>query len=119
MVVEDTNDNRPVFSQDQYRTTLTENAVVGTTVAVISATDGDSGTNGQIMYSFSGTITSKKQVKCYILAYCIAYTDVLSVEYMLLHVRLCHSLALEDGPGYEASYVSLTASETELLYLQQ
>ena len=58
MTVEDTNDNRPVFSQNEYRTTLVENAQLGTTVIVISATDGDSGSNGQIVYSF-GTTSSE------------------------------------------------------------
>lgn len=52
--VEDVNDNRPMFSQDEYRATVTENAALGTTVAIISATDGDSGTNGEITYSFFG-----------------------------------------------------------------
>ena len=55
VVVEDVNDNRPTFSQAEYRTSVTENAVLGTTVAVLTATDGDSGTNGEIIYSFGTT----------------------------------------------------------------
>lgn len=53
--VEDINDNRPMFSQDEYRTTVTENAALGTTVAIISATDGDSGSNGEVTYGFGTT----------------------------------------------------------------
>ena len=55
VVVEDVNDNRPTFSQAEYRTSVNENAVLGTTVAVLTATDGDSGTNGEIIYSFGTT----------------------------------------------------------------
>ena len=50
-----TNDNRPIFSQNEYHTSVIENAALGTTIAVISATGGDSGTNGEIIYSFGTT----------------------------------------------------------------
>ncbi|XP_063045442.1 protocadherin alpha-8-like [Engraulis encrasicolus] len=48
----DINDNHPVFSQDVYSTTLTENVSPGTTVIKVSATDLDEGTNGEVSYSF-------------------------------------------------------------------
>ena len=49
------NDNRPIFSQNEYRTSLTENAPVGTTVAIVSATDGDTGNNGEITYTLGAS----------------------------------------------------------------
>ena len=55
VIVEDVNDNRPLFSQSEYRTSVTENAPPGTTIAILTATDGDSGTNGEIIYSFGTT----------------------------------------------------------------
>lgn len=55
VVIRDTNDNRPTFSQNEYYTTVIENVALGTTIAVITATDGDSGTNGEIVYSFGTT----------------------------------------------------------------
>ena len=51
VVLRDVNDNRPVFSQSTYRASVNENTPVGTTVAIVSATDGDSGTNGEVTYS--------------------------------------------------------------------
>ncbi|XP_037117245.1 protocadherin alpha-11-like isoform X17 [Syngnathus acus] len=49
----DVNDNVPVFSQDVYSVTLNENAVIGTTVIQVNATDLDEGPNGEVIYSFS------------------------------------------------------------------
>ncbi|XP_063045443.1 protocadherin alpha-7-like [Engraulis encrasicolus] len=57
----DINDNRPVFSQDVYSATLSENIAIGTTVIKVSATDLDEGANGEVTYSFGDGMTSKVQ----------------------------------------------------------
>jgi cadherin EGF LAG seven-pass G-type receptor 1 len=51
----DVNDNFPVFSRGSYTGTLTENAVVGTKVLRVSATDRDERDNGKIEYKFSNS----------------------------------------------------------------
>ncbi|XP_053497893.1 protocadherin alpha-4-like [Ictalurus furcatus] len=55
----DTNDNRPVFSQNEYSVTLQENAPVGTVVITVNATDSDQGSNGNIEYAFVKTMKRK------------------------------------------------------------
>ncbi|XP_053093219.1 protocadherin alpha-4-like [Pangasianodon hypophthalmus] len=55
----DTNDNRPVFSQNVYSVTLQENAPVGTVVITVNATDSDQGSNGNIEYAFVKTLNHK------------------------------------------------------------
>ena len=45
------NDNQPVFNQSRYFAQVAENVPVGTTVARVFATDGDSGSSAQINYS--------------------------------------------------------------------
>uniref|UniRef100_A0A8C3V4R9 FAT atypical cadherin 1 n=1 Tax=Catharus ustulatus TaxID=91951 RepID=A0A8C3V4R9_CATUS len=50
IIVEDINDNPPVFTEQSYIATLSEASVVGTFVAQVSATDADSGTNRGISY---------------------------------------------------------------------
>ena len=55
VLLRDVNDNRPIFSQSLYNTSLMENVAMGTTVAIVSATDGDLGTNGQISYRLEGS----------------------------------------------------------------
>ncbi|XP_060693425.1 protocadherin beta-11-like isoform X4 [Hemiscyllium ocellatum] len=52
IVVNDANDNAPVFPQSVYRVSLLENAAKGTHVIILNATDLDSGVNGEINYSF-------------------------------------------------------------------
>ncbi|KAI5626828.1 hypothetical protein C0J50_13326 [Silurus asotus] len=47
----DVNDNAPVFSKSLYKTTISENIPVGTTVIVLNATDMDEGMNREIVYS--------------------------------------------------------------------
>lgn len=46
VVVEDRNDNAPVFSEEKYETFLPEDSLGGTTVVTVSATDADTGIFG-------------------------------------------------------------------------
>ncbi|XP_076020938.1 protocadherin gamma-A1-like [Genypterus blacodes] len=49
----DANDNAPVFNQSVYKATVMEHAPKGTYVVTVNASDVDSGSNGQVTYSFS------------------------------------------------------------------
>ncbi|KAM4748750.1 protocadherin Fat 4-like [Rhinophrynus dorsalis] len=51
--VEDTNDNAPIFNQSFYQCNVVENAVKGTLVIKLNATDLDQGKNGEISYAFN------------------------------------------------------------------
>uniref|UniRef100_A0A8C6QNB5 FAT atypical cadherin 2 n=1 Tax=Nannospalax galili TaxID=1026970 RepID=A0A8C6QNB5_NANGA len=51
--VEDVNDNRPVFEADPYKAFLTENMPGGTTVIQVTASDQDTGSDGQVSYRLS------------------------------------------------------------------
>ncbi|NXN66420.1 PCDB4 protein, partial [Himantopus himantopus] len=51
VVVLDINDNIPVFTRSLYKVRLLENSTEDTPVVVVSASDLDSGTNGEITYS--------------------------------------------------------------------
>ena len=50
-VIEDVNDNPPVFTQVDLSVSITATTNVGDTVFVISAVDADTGRNGEILYS--------------------------------------------------------------------
>ncbi|XP_067673633.1 cadherin-23-like isoform X2 [Haliotis asinina] len=52
--IEDMNDNAPVFANETYLVTLKENTPIETSVAVISATDEDSGIFGTVRYTIRG-----------------------------------------------------------------
>ncbi|XP_064810541.1 protocadherin alpha-8-like isoform X11 [Oncorhynchus masou masou] len=47
----DINDNLPVFTSSLYKTQISENVLIGTTVFTVNATDADEGTNSEIVYS--------------------------------------------------------------------
>lgn len=51
VVVDDMNDNRPVFSEEVYTTIVYEDSPAGTVFAMVTAYDADEGVNGQIRYS--------------------------------------------------------------------
>ncbi|XP_044218801.1 protocadherin alpha-8-like [Thunnus albacares] len=59
IIVLDSNDNRPMFSQDTYQIEIYENVPVGTTVTRVNAIDPDEGTNGEIEYSLGKTLRGK------------------------------------------------------------
>ncbi|XP_018329600.1 protocadherin-like wing polarity protein stan [Agrilus planipennis] len=51
--VTDVNDNFPVFKQQAYSGSVLEDALIGTSVVQVSATDADIGLNGRIRYTLS------------------------------------------------------------------
>ncbi|XP_056103587.1 putative protocadherin beta-18 [Rhinichthys klamathensis goyatoka] len=58
----DINDNAPVFSQPLYKTRLSENSALGTSVIKITATDLDEGANGQITYYINHLSDNTKEL---------------------------------------------------------
>ncbi|XP_053101883.1 protocadherin alpha-5-like [Hemicordylus capensis] len=58
ITVMDANDNAPVFNQSVYRVKLLENVTDGTLVIQPTAVDLDEGTNKEISYSFSNSVSS-------------------------------------------------------------
>ncbi|KAE8614251.1 hypothetical protein XENTR_v10008072 [Xenopus tropicalis] len=55
VVVTDANDNAPVFTEEVYTVSISENAPVNTIVLCVNATDKDEGLNAQITYFLSKT----------------------------------------------------------------
>ncbi|XP_077122283.1 protocadherin gamma-B1-like isoform X12 [Ranitomeya variabilis] len=53
IIINDINDNLPVFTQDVYKVSVRENIPVNSTILQVSASDEDEGVNAQIIYSFS------------------------------------------------------------------
>jgi len=62
VLVIDVNDNAPVFSQPLYKTRLSENSALGTSVIKITATDLDEGANGQITYYINHLSDNTKEL---------------------------------------------------------
>ncbi|EAW61964.1 hCG1982215, isoform CRA_aq [Homo sapiens] len=52
IILVDTNDNAPVFTQPEYHVSVRENVPVGTRLLTVKATDPDEGANGDVTYSF-------------------------------------------------------------------
>ncbi|XP_075902415.1 uncharacterized protein LOC142901680 [Nelusetta ayraudi] len=53
----DINDNAPLFVKDIYSVMLNENTPFGVTVTQVNATDLDEGPNGEVVYSFSSSMS--------------------------------------------------------------
>ncbi len=53
VTVLDANDNVPVFTESMYKASVVENAVRGTLITKVSASDADEGYNGNVTYSFT------------------------------------------------------------------
>uniref|UniRef100_A0A4W6BPX2 Cadherin domain-containing protein n=1 Tax=Lates calcarifer TaxID=8187 RepID=A0A4W6BPX2_LATCA len=50
VTIQDINDNPPMFDQDQYQTSVLEDAAVGSSILQITASDQDEGANAEIRY---------------------------------------------------------------------
>ncbi|XP_053179561.1 protocadherin alpha-8-like [Scomber japonicus] len=59
IIVLDSNDNRPMFSQEMYQIAIPENIPVGTSIFKMNATDLDEYTNGEVEYSLGKTLMRK------------------------------------------------------------
>ncbi|XP_073424168.1 protocadherin alpha-13-like isoform X7 [Dendrobates tinctorius] len=59
ITVEDVNDNAPSFYQPFYQCSVTENAILGSLVIKLNATDLDQGKNGEIKYEFGKQVTEE------------------------------------------------------------
>ncbi|XP_066450096.1 protocadherin gamma-B1-like [Eleutherodactylus coqui] len=55
IIINDINDNVPVFAKDVYKVSVRETIPVNSTILQVSASDEDEGVNAQITYSFSTT----------------------------------------------------------------
>ncbi|XP_043982248.1 protocadherin beta-16-like isoform X37 [Gambusia affinis] len=62
ITVLDANDNAPVFTQQIYKATVSENSAKGTVVTTVSASDADQGLNGKITYSITSTMDEVRQI---------------------------------------------------------
>jgi protocadherin Fat 4 len=60
IIVSDLNDNHPSFSQQSFAVTVSESAILGSTVFLALATDPDDGTNSQLVYHISSGNTDLK-----------------------------------------------------------
>ncbi|XP_073677176.1 protocadherin gamma-A5-like isoform X37 [Garra rufa] len=58
ITVLDANDNAPVFMLKVHKASITENALKGTVVTTVSASDLDEGSNGKIAYAIKNTLDS-------------------------------------------------------------
>lgn len=54
IVIVDVNDNKPVFTKATYHGSVSEDAIPGTSILEILATDKDQDLNGRIVYTFEG-----------------------------------------------------------------
>ncbi|KAG8428983.1 hypothetical protein GDO86_018660, partial [Hymenochirus boettgeri] len=62
ILVQDVNDNHPIFNKDIYQVSISENSPDNFLVLQINATDKDEGTNAEIIYSFSHINVETNQV---------------------------------------------------------
>ncbi|XP_075338211.1 protocadherin beta-16-like [Odontesthes bonariensis] len=56
ITVLDANDNAPVFTQQTYKATVTENSPKGTIVTTVTASDADQGSNSKLTYSITNML---------------------------------------------------------------
>ncbi|KAM4554699.1 protocadherin alpha-8-like [Odontesthes bonariensis] len=84
----DNNDNTPVFAKSLYKTRISENVPIGTTLLTLNATDADEGANKEIVY----TLSTKEQDHVLQIFKLDPSTGVLTVE---------RNVDFEEHPAFE------------------
>ncbi|KAE8614245.1 hypothetical protein XENTR_v10008066, partial [Xenopus tropicalis] len=90
IIVTDSNDNLPVFTQEVYKVSISENAPINSTVIILTATDKDEGTNAQITYSISKTSEN-------------FFTSIFNINHITGEITTKESLNFENTKHYEMS----------------
>ncbi|XP_072290362.1 protocadherin beta-16-like [Eucyclogobius newberryi] len=62
ITVLDANDNAPVFTQSIYKASIKENAVKGTLITQVSASDADKGSNGEVSYVIGNSMRGSSKL---------------------------------------------------------
>ncbi|XP_055080811.1 protocadherin alpha-8-like [Periophthalmus magnuspinnatus] len=88
IVVLDSNDNKPVFGQEVYQISISENVEVGTVVYKINATDLDESKNGEVEYRLRKTLHRK-------------IYDVFELDKATGEIRVKGKLDYEDGDVFK------------------
>ncbi|XP_061899909.1 protocadherin gamma-A3-like [Entelurus aequoreus] len=90
IIILDANDNAPVFNQTIYKAKVVENAVKGTHVLTVNATDADSGSNAKVTYAFlkskagiADLFHIDKETGCITVAKQIDYEKEKTIEFMV------------------------------------
>lgn len=97
VLLTDVNDNPPIFSNDIYTVSLTENNMPNTLLLNASATDIDSGSNADIQYSIE-----------------MGRTDLFSIDSLTGEVYVLESLDREDGLLYELVLIASDGGSPQL-----
>uniref|UniRef100_A0A6I8R320 Cadherin domain-containing protein n=1 Tax=Xenopus tropicalis TaxID=8364 RepID=A0A6I8R320_XENTR len=91
VIVTDVNDNMPVFTEELYKVSISENTPINSTVLAVNATDDDEGTNAQISYSFSKTSENS------------LHTSMFSIHTINGEIRTKSNLDFEISENFEIS----------------
>eukprot|EP00079_Xenopus_tropicalis_P015490 XP_004913203.1 PREDICTED: protocadherin gamma-B5-like [Xenopus tropicalis] len=91
IIVTDYNDNLPVFTQEIYKVSVSENAPINSTIIILTATDKDEGTNAQIIY-----FISKKSESNF-------YTSIFNINSITGEITTKEKLNFETTEHYEMS----------------
>nr|KAF6460308.1 FAT atypical cadherin 1 [Molossus molossus] len=113
IVVEDINDNPPVFAQPSYAATLSEASVIGTAVVQVRATDSDSEPNRGISYHLIGN-HSKNHDHFHIDSSTGLISLVRTLDYEQSHQHKIFVRAMDGGMPPLSSEVIVTVDVTDL-----
>ncbi|XP_036911122.1 protocadherin Fat 1 isoform X1 [Sturnira hondurensis] len=113
IIVEDINDNPPVFVQQSYTVTLSEASVIGTSVVQVRATDSDSEPNRGISYHMSGN-HSKSQDHFHVDSSTGLISLVRTLDYEEVRRHKIFVRAIDGGMPPLSSDVIVTVDVTDL-----
>lgn len=132
VIVTPLNEHAPAFSQPSYNVTISENTTIGTTVASVTATDSDSGSQGELTFSLSsgspfyidgvsGAIILKQAldyeaVTSYLLTATASDGDSASPKSSSVNVTVMLRDENDNAPTYTPTVYSVTIAEDTAVF---
>uniref|UniRef100_A0A670Y2R3 FAT atypical cadherin 1 n=1 Tax=Pseudonaja textilis TaxID=8673 RepID=A0A670Y2R3_PSETE len=112
IIIEDINDNPPVFTEQTYAATISEASIIGTSVVHVRATDADSGLNRKISYHLVGNISKNNDYFVIDSTGLILTARNLDFEQAQQHILLVR--AIDSGMPPQSSDIVVTVDITDL-----
>ena len=107
IIIDDANDNAPIFNREKYKVQITESMPIGETILTLSATDADAGLNGQVSFSYNSLVSEKTRLMFPLNEETGEITVGESIDFEAERSHMLYVQAADQGPNPNKAYCTV------------